>query len=828
MDPDRNTGKHTKTEETLNVFRESLENSTDAIGMSTPQGRHYYQNRAFTKLFGPIRNPVTELYADKSTAEEVFSTIMAGGSWEGEVKMNARDGRILDILLRAYANKNQDGKIISLVGIHTDITERKKADTILRKSEERAKKQRAALAKLVLDDVVVAGEIPAAFKKITEVLADTVDIERASIWILDGEGSELNCLSLYEAGKKKHSSGPVLKTKEIPTYFQAILDESRIYSENAMQDSRTVELTDNYLKPLGITSILDAGIIIEGKVKGIVCLEHVGEKRTWHADEEAFASTISSLTAQILIIAERKRVNESLKFQLEYEKMVSEISSYFINLPGENIDDGIDFTLEKVGRLFRVERSYLFLLNDDGKTVSNTHEWSAEGIEPLLENLQNIPLGSLPWWEEQIRKRRHVYIPDVDLLPTEAEAEKELFQAQGIRSLLCVPIFINNILSGFFGFDVVREKKAWPEGHIVLLKVIAELIASALTRHQADNTIRYLSFHDQLTGLYNRYYLEEEMDRLDTERQLPLSMIMADLNGLKLINDTYGHQKGDQMLKAAARILSKSCREGDIIARWGGDEFIIFLSRTPVEKAWAISKRIAVNCRNIFTEELPLSIALGVASKTDQSVKLTETLREAEDHMYKQKLIESRSTKNAVLQALLKTLAEKSFETEEHTRRMKEVGHKIGSRMNLSDTELQRLELLITLHDIGKINIAEEILTKKGELATQEWDAIKRHPEIGYRIAVATEDFAHVAEDILSHHEHWDGSGYPRGLKGDQIPVLARITTIADAYEVMSNGRPYKRAMSRAEIITELQDCSGSHFDPQIAAIFTSILVGES
>lgn len=347
-------------------------------------------------------------------------------------------------------------------------------------------------------------------------------------------------------------------------------------------------------------------------------------------------------------------------------------------------------------------------------------------------------------------------------------------------------------------------------------------------RKMAENEIRYISFHDKLTGLYNRAYLEEEMQRLDTSRQLPLSVVMVDLNGLKLVNDTYGHSTGDRMLKEAAVLIRNSCRKEDLAARWGGDEFVILLPKTTEEKAWSLCSRITKGCQDLFVEDVPLSMALGAAVKCDHGTDLATVIREAEDVMYKKKLTESRSAKNAVLSALLKTLAEKSYETEAHTRNMQKVAQKIGSQLELPESELSRLDLLITLHDIGKINIPEEILTKKSSLNDHEFEMIKKHPEIGFRIAGATGEFAHVAEEILSHHEQWDGSGYPRGLKGRQIPLLARITSIADAYEVMSNGRPYKKAFSEDQIIREFIKCSGSQFDPDLVDIFLKIIHQQS
>ncbi len=342
-------------------------------------------------------------------------------------------------------------------------------------------------------------------------------------------------------------------------------------------------------------------------------------------------------------------------------------------------------------------------------------------------------------------------------------------------------------------------------------------------RKKSEHKLRYMSFHDNLTGCYNRTYLDEEIKRLDTARQLPLSIAMIDLNGLKLINDTYGHATGDEALKIVAGVLRDNCRSEDIIARWGGDEFVILLPQTDTKDAWLLCKRFISSCNNLYVKDVPVSMAAGVATKTDAAEDLLGVLREAEDNMYKQKLTESRSAKGALLKALLKTLAEKSFETETHTLRMQKIGQKIGQALDLPEAELNRLNLLITLHDIGKINIPESILVKNGPLSPEEWKMIKKHPEIGFRIARATEEFAHVAEDILTHHERWDGTGYPQGLKNSEIPLLARITAIADAHEVMINGRPYKKAMSADEITAEFKRCAGSHFDPALVDIYLSL-----
>ena len=347
-------------------------------------------------------------------------------------------------------------------------------------------------------------------------------------------------------------------------------------------------------------------------------------------------------------------------------------------------------------------------------------------------------------------------------------------------------------------------------------------------RKRAEEQIRYLSFHDKLTDLYNRVYFEEELKRLDTERQLPISIIMGDVNGLKLVNDAFGHSAGDKLLVRVAQILRDCCRREDVIARLGGDEFAIFLSRTTFKVTAGIIDRIKIACQNATQEPVQLSIALGAVTKDQPSQDIQEMLREAEERMYRSKLLESKSLRASIISSLRRTLFEKSHETEEHTTRLQQVALKIGRALGLSEGELNDLALLSTLHDIGKIAIPEGIIVKPGLLSTEEWDLIWKHPEIGYRIAGATPELAPIAEAILAHHEWWDGSGYPRSLKEQEIPLLSRIISIVDAFDVMTYGRPYKEPLNREQAFFELQRQAGTQFDPNIVDIFIKMEMGKN
>ncbi|MCC3145161.1 diguanylate cyclase [Halanaerobium sp. Z-7514] len=343
-------------------------------------------------------------------------------------------------------------------------------------------------------------------------------------------------------------------------------------------------------------------------------------------------------------------------------------------------------------------------------------------------------------------------------------------------------------------------------------------------RKKQEERIKYLLYRDVLTDTYNRRFLEEELDNLDSKDNLPLAIIMADINGLKIINDSYGHSEGDKFLIKIAEILKQSISEDDILARYGGDEFIIILTSTTAEEAQAVLKKIKANCRKTDTDEIPVSISFGLAVKETVGEDIHEVMKKADNLMYQKKLLAGRSSKNKIVKSLLSSLKAKSDETEAHALRMMDLCSDLAAKLKLSSSEKNRLSLLASLHDIGKTTISEDILNKKDKLTAEEWEIMKGHSKRGYKIATASEDFVRVADEILSHHEKWDGSGYPRQLKGEEIPYLARIISIIDAYDVMTNYRVYSPAISIEEALAEIERCSGTQFDPELAAEFIEMI----
>lgn len=340
-------------------------------------------------------------------------------------------------------------------------------------------------------------------------------------------------------------------------------------------------------------------------------------------------------------------------------------------------------------------------------------------------------------------------------------------------------------------------------------------------RKRISENLYYFSNHDHLTGLYNRRFYEEEVKRLDVERNLPITIVMADINGLKLINDSFGHAKGDELLRKAAEEIKKGCRADDIVARLGGDEFVILLPRTDTSEAEDIIKRIKDYSLNKKVETIDISISFGYETKRNKEDNIQEILKKAEDHMYRHKLYESSSTRGKTIDLIMNTLFEKSNREMMHSKRVSEISETIAINMNLDKETINQVRTAGLMHDIGKMGIDEKILNKPGRLSNDEWQEIFRHPEIGYRILSSVNEFSEIATYILEHHERWDGKGYPKGLKGQNISLQARIIAVADACDAMTSDRSYRKGLSEEEAIDEIKRCSGTQFDPNITKALT-------
>lgn len=346
-------------------------------------------------------------------------------------------------------------------------------------------------------------------------------------------------------------------------------------------------------------------------------------------------------------------------------------------------------------------------------------------------------------------------------------------------------------------------------------------------RKQIEEQLKHLSLHDALTDCYSRTFFEEEMRRFEKQRDTDIALLMCDVDGLKIINDSLGHDAGDEILKAVADILRKAFRSSDIISRIGGDEFVVLLTPNSVKICESACRRIKAYIA-IYNENrptLPISLSMGFAVNSQSPADMNALFKEADNNMYREKLHQKNSARSAIVQGLVKALEERDFITEGHGNRLQKLIEAFARALELPEHSLPDLRLLAHFHDIGKVGIPDTILFKPTSLTADEWKIMHQHCEIGHRIAMSTPDLAPIANWILKHQEWWNGQGYPLGLKGEAIPLECRILSIVDAFDAMTSDRPYRKALASAIAIAELQRCSGTQFDPQLVDKFAALII---
>ena len=392
---------------------------------------------------------------------------------------------------------------------------------------------------------------------------------------------------------------------------------------------------------------------------------------------------------------------------------------------------------------------------------------------------------------------------------------------------------------GIIGLWHTEAGRQFQEDDLAMLDQIANLASIAYEnaflfreaqreitdRKQTEQLLQYQNFHDSLTGLYNRAYFEEEMQRIDKRAEGSVGLIMLDVDGLKLINDTLGHEQGDVLLTSAAHILSVSFRNTDVVARIGGDEFAVLLHPADEIHMQAACDRIRKKTEevNSLQSQAPISLSLGYALADDPSVPMRELFQRADNNMYREKLHRRQSTRSAIVQTVMKLLEARDYITEGHADRLQAIMARMGADLFFSAEKISDLRLFAQFHDIGKVGIPDHILLKPGPLTPEEKTEMQRHSEIGHRIAQSAPDLLPIADWVLKHHEWWNGRGYPLGLSGEEIPVECRILAIADAYDAMTSERPYRQPVSHDEALLEIRNCAGTQFDPDMVRKFINL-----
>ncbi len=372
------------------------------------------------------------------------------------------------------------------------------------------------------------------------------------------------------------------------------------------------------------------------------------------------------------------------------------------------------------------------------------------------------------------------------------------------------------------GTEYYREMRIVAVGDDEVIGIVRDITR----RREMEQELGEMALTDQATGLRNRAHFEAELRRLSDTCSLPVGVIVADIDGLKIINDTLGHETGDKLIVAAAGMIAATCcGANDVVAHLGGGEFAVIMPGSDAAVVQAACERISRSVAGYReTSQMPLSLSVGMSVRTCAADALTDTFKAADRNMYREKLHSKQSGHSAIVTTLAQALEARDFVTDGHADRLQDLMERLALAVGLPGSDLPDLRLFGRFHDIGKVGIPDHILFKPGRLSDEEFVIMKRHCEIGYRIALASPELAPIADWILKHQEWWDGNGYPLGLAGEDIPLPCRILAIVDAYDAMTNDRPYRKAMSHEEAITELVRCAGRQFDAKLVDQFVRII----
>jgi diguanylate cyclase (GGDEF)-like protein len=515
-----------------------------------------------------------------------------------------------------------------------------------------------------------------------------------------------------------------------------------------------------------------------------------------------------------------------LRYRLEFEKIISSVSSNYIDIQMEYLGNSISGTLGILGRFMGADRAFIVMLDSQHRKVEEVFEWHDSDLAAAREFLFEHPFSQDVALYRQLMAEGVLKVLSINQTAADSQENIPTSLSEYLRTFVGVSFMLSSGRLGVLGLSSMEERQQWANEDIAMLKILSEIFSNALQRQDAEEKILKLARFDRLTGLRNRMYFEQEMERFRIEQVQNPALLIFDIDGLKLVNDTYGHNRGDELLLFLARCLDQGGASEEITARVGGDEFVILMPDATEEKAQRRCQLIKeqVEKHNKANLEIFFSLSTGYAIAEAMPENYADFFREADNAMYREKLHHAKSNRSAIVQTLMKALEARDFITEGHALRLEDLMEKMARSINMSEKEIADMRLLAQFHDIGKVGIPDSILMKPGPLTADEYRQMQRHSEIGYHIAQSSPDLAPIADYILMHHERWDGTGAPLQLSGVKIPLPCRMLAIADAYDAMISDRPYRRAMSEAAAIAELKRCSGTQFDPDLIENFMKII----
>lgn len=397
-----------------------------------------------------------------------------------------------------------------------------------------------------------------------------------------------------------------------------------------------------------------------------------------------------------------------------------------------------------------------------------------------------------------------------------------------LRSMVFEVISERKLLQMTFELNIYEQLRFFETRiHISEFEEVLLIIRDITEQVTLERTLRHMAEKDSLCDVYNRRFFENYLSNFNQKEQNGFTILIIDIDGLKLINDTLGHYIGDQMIITVSDIIKKCFDDIGIISRIGGDEFGVIMENQTIQVIESGLKQLhlLISKYNHDNTDYTLSLSNGYGYHSEGILDVKTLYQLADNNMFQNKLLKSSSVKNNLVKTLMKTLEAKDYITEGHADRMETLATQIGQELSLTQSMIDRIQLLTKFHDIGKVGIPDSILKKPGSLTPDEWKIMRTHSHIGERIANESSELRDISHLILKHHEKWDGTGYPLGISGTDIPIECRILAIVDTFDAMTNDRPYRKALSYETAIAEIKANRGKQFDPMLVDLFERLSI---
>jgi diguanylate cyclase (GGDEF)-like protein len=670
------------------------------------------------------------------------------------------------------------------------------------------------------------------------LLSESVGTERTCLFLPQNEIEEGDFLARFSYPSEEDNPISQIKLNHSSPVVAWLKRESKVLHRSYIDT--IAELQSLWRSEKKEIQLAEVSMFIPLINRGeLVAILAVGRKRDGKIYNVEDLDLMESITKRVAASMEKEYLHERLEEQEREQRLINHLIRLITS--NMNIQDIFDGFIHEMRGMVDIDEASIALIEDDmvsflALSVPQDSPWRLD---------KKIPFRGTAI--ETVLEKKELYY-ESDMAAQKNFWPQASHYGQGVQSIVYLPMIAKDKLTGCL-IIASRRPNAYNDRQLKLLERLSLQIAMPIENSRLYATAEQRARIDELTGLFNRRHFDEqikaEISRHSRYSQA-LSLLMLDLDSFKTYNDIFGHPSGDKLLGEIGRIINSSIRDGDQAFRYGGDEFVVLLPQTREEDAFIVAERIRENVMNrMVAEETTVRFSTGLACYPADGVMADEIVTVADTALYYAKSTggnrtclsssilsgeatisggNARVSSLSTVYALASAVDAKDHYTYGHSQKVRTYAVILSEAIDLPADAVSRISTAAVLHDIGKIGIPDRILNKEGELDDEDWDAIKAHPEIGTNIAGNVPSLAPCRSGILYHHERWDGKGYPEGLKGDSIPIDARILAIADAFAAMTSSRPYRGTMLDEEAIKELEKEKNKQFDPKLVEIFVNIV----